>query len=264
MAKFKNNDVYLLASIFGAHINNLSRGFTHNSVIFLLNTFRNWSCPGRPDLTEVNLEIQSLLEELVQNSDAKKLTRKQPFRYKLNHSAIFELCKRVVNKNFAYQKEDFFFIFSYLENYSPRTFELMRSKGNYFPFNTKLEIENLLDLNNFIVTHENNCKKELRTLEERIELSEEIDKFTKPLLKRKLDSSDIIKQVEESYPYALHSTLELANFLEEFTDKQVIWEITHGMRLRRQQIWECEIENINLHLKQLGRLKRAYNERNSN
>lgn len=246
-------------------MNNLNRGFTNNSVIFLFKTFKNWSCPGLTNATVTEIEIQLFLEDFVKNSHAKRLTRKEPYRYKLNESGLIEIAKLAVNKNYVYRRGDFLFAFSYLENYSPRTFAMMKNKGNHFPYNTRLELENFLDLNNFIDNHSNNCKKEVRTLLERIELSEEIMKFFKPLLKNKnlkdAETSEIIKQIEKSYPYALHSTLELANFLEEFTDKQVVWEATTGMKLRKVQIWKYEVEQINLHIKQLQKLKKEYNQR---
>ena len=113
MAKFENNNAYLIASVFGAHMNNLNRGFTHNSVIFLLNTFKNWSCPGTPKPEISETEIQLFLEDFVKNSHAKKLTRKQPYRYKLNESGLIEITRRAVSKNYVYQRSAFLFAFSY-------------------------------------------------------------------------------------------------------------------------------------------------------
>ena len=253
-----HNNVLVAASVFGSHMNNLSRGFTSESVKFMLGTFSNWVCPSGHNENLINEEsnINEYLEDLALKGYAKKLTRKAPYRYTLSESGLIELTSRVVNHSYLYSRVEFFFVFSYLENYSPRTFSMMKNKGSYFPYQARLEIESLLDLEYFLEKQFEICHREISSLKERIELANEINQLITPIFEK--DEVEIINIIEGSHPFALHSMLGISNFLDEFTPKQVVWELKVGIKRRSEQLWKFELEKLELHVRQLKTLKKEH------
>ncbi len=199
--------VFMAAAVFGAHINNLTRGFNCDSVKFIIDVLLNWTSPSThkqsPLCEETN--IIGYLDELASNSFAKKLTRKAPYRYTLSEPGLVELTARVVNHTYLYSPIEFFFVFTYIESYSPRILAMMKNKGQYFPYQTRLEIESLLDVRYFLKKQFDICEREISALKERLELATELNVLITPNQKQNKTDIEIISIVEENYPFALHS-----------------------------------------------------------
>jgi hypothetical protein len=254
-----DEDAFFASSVFGAHMNNLNRGFGVKSVQFLLDVFVNWVTPTahHRQVPLVDEAVMTYMDLLIEGGFAKKLSRKSPPRYRLTESGIIELIKRVTRRSYHCQPEEFFFAFSYLQNYTSRTIQMMKNKGAYFQYDLRLEVESLLDLNAFVDHQLDISYRELKTLDERIDLAKKTRSLVKPLIDKNVSAEEIILAVEEQLPLALHSMLPLSVFFEELTPKQIVWELSRGVANREVQMWKFAHQRLELFIKQLLEAKKT-------
>lgn len=204
----------------------------------------------------VDAAVEAYMDLLIENGFAKRLSRKAPLRYRLTDAGIVELPRRIIKRSYHCQPDEFFFAYSYLENYAPRTIRMMKAKGSYFQFEVLLEVEALLDFDAFIDRQLEISYRELKTLQERIDLLEETQRLMKPLLKKKISDEEILQEVEDQLPLSLHSMLPLSTFYEEWTPKQIVWELSYGTANRREQMWEFQKVRIEQFIEQLNSLRK--------
>lgn len=253
--------IFLATATFGAHVNTLPQGFHLESVTFLALMFYDWVAPliHRQGTEEITTALKPYLEQLQKEGFLKRNGRSNPPRYSLTGEGLLELVRQVMRRGFYERLDDFFFVHSYIENYSPRTLHMLESDPVRYPYQLKVQMEALLDLQEFTKEQLKFVANELRVIEERMNEQEEV--YQKVLALKEHSNDEILDVINKENPYVLHSTRPLEMFLNENNSRRIIWELTEGGRRRNAQMWNYRKEQLLLHRQQLEQLLESTNER---
>ena len=249
-------EIVLGTSVFGTHVNSLDKGFTIVDVRFLFELFLNWmgssSAWGR--VGHFDDQISEYIDTLLEKGLAKKISRKDESRYKLTRVGVKRLIYRAVSVPYLYA-DDFYFIYSYIENYAPRTLAMISREGKSYPYDERIEIEGLLDLEELIRKQQRYLNKRLKALNNRIDMQLAANKYVEELLAGGESFEDVATKLEKKYPYVLNSMKPFSEFVARGTAKQALWELCEGGTRRVEQMWNFERAHLELHLAQLDELK---------
>jgi len=139
-------DIFFGAATFAAQANAYERGFRQRDVRFFIELFTDWVNPTFEweGLPIQNTHISRYIESLVEEGYARKITRKSRPGYRLTRTGLIEMISRIVDKPYFHSPDHFFFAYSFIENYTPRLFALVKHEGTKFPYGLQLEIESLI------------------------------------------------------------------------------------------------------------------------
>lgn len=252
-------DIFFDTATITAHANGFVLGFRQRDVRFFIELFTNYVDPSSEweGLPFQNTHVSRYIESLVKEGFARRVPKQSHPAYKLNRVGLIELISRVVRKSYFNQAEHFFFVFSFIENYTPRILAMVRKEGKQFPYAMQLEIESLLDLDVLLKKQMDFARRELRSLEKRIADQIGTRNLAEKMIAERRSFADISRAVEKQFPYSMNTKKPMSELFSMGTEKQGLWEMTIGGPRRNQQQWIPARERLELHIQQLERLKKS-------
>lgn len=249
-------ELFTATATVAAHASYVEPGFRQRDVKFLMELFSNWietSLDGYA-VNVKNTQLARYLTNLTGEGYARKITRKGYPHYRLTRIGLIELLTRVTHKSYLSAREQFFFLFYFIDNYGPRIEALVRAEGKEFPYALRLELESLLDIKSLLSREIDNAKRELSKLKVRIEECEQTSKHISAKLAEGEYLNDVIKQVENLYPYELNSQKPLTELMNEIPEDSQQWELQTGTLQRIKQIWQPGYAMLTAYIKELENL----------
>ena len=247
-------------AILGAHANAPEGlGFRQRDVKWLLECFFNWVESSFTDVEFKNTQIQRYLNNLVQNGYARKSIRKSKPRYFLAPLGLVELMHRALGNGYFPQIEHFYFLYTFLVNYKPRIEYAVRNEKKRFPYALRLEIQELFNYSALLDRQIYHTELELKKINRKIEDQLAASKLTNKIIKTGSSYKEIIKNVENEYPYIIYTKKPLRQTLSETTQKYGIWELTTGGMNRTKYMWGYTKLNLENQLRDLKKLKTEKN-----
>ena len=254
--------IFFASATFGAFINKVPDGFRIESVSFLTLMFYDWVAPAvhRSNHEDLTTGVVSYVKQLQEDGFVKRQGRSNPPRYTVTNDGLIELVLQVVRRGYYDRLDDFFFVHSYIENYSPRTLHLLERDPGSYPYQLKVQMEALLDLQEFTREQLKYVSNELKALHARMEVQEEVyDKVMS--LRSEKSVEEILDIVSIENPYVLDSKRPLESFVERGNERRILWEITEGGMRRNKQMWSFRKEQLELHKQHLECLLDSTRER---
>ena len=197
---------------------------------------------------------------LQEDGFVKRQGRSNPPRYTVTNEGLIELVQQVLRRGYYDRLDDFFFVHSYTENYSPRALHLLERDPARYPYQLKVQMEALLDVQEFTREQLKYVVNELKAISARMNVQEEVYEKVMTLQQEK-SIEDILDIICIENPYVLDSKRPLESFIERGSEKRILWEITNGGMRRNKQMWSFRKEQLELHKQHLERLLESTRER---
>ena len=254
---FDRYEAFVASAVIGAHANTLNQGFRQYDVRFLLEIFTNWvECSeASASLPIQNTQVSRYLETMVKDGFARKLAKEGRPLYRLTRVGLLELISRIVEQDHFHAKEHFFFALCIVRSYRSRLTALVKNEGKRFPYSLQVELESLLDPVNFIDRQLDRAKRELRKLNKRIEAVLAGGDLAQDLAGKGRGIAEIASEVERFYPFGVNTERRYSEVFSQGTERQLLWEMTEGNKVRSQFLWEPSVRQLGLFFDQLSSLK---------
>ena len=236
----KQNEKFLIAALLAAHSSSSEKGFRQKDILFFVELFTNWI---EWNFQELRIDIQAVqvkryLDNLINEKCARSTTRKGRPCFRLTRVGLLELLSRLTSRSERLEPHVFFFCVYILKSYKGHFTRIVEQEGANFPLSAKLELESLLNSDNFIKEEIEFVNKELLKLKARIDDSHKLSSRAQELSKRGFTTEDIAKDVEQRYPYALNSLKPFSELLSALSLEQASWELLEGGFSRNAFLWE--------------------------
>lgn len=250
-------ETYVAAAILGAQGNTRERGFRQYDVRFFIEIFTNWMAPfeGKSTLFVQNNQIARYLQAMVDEGLARKRDENgKPF-YNLTKNGVFEMLRRLLQFRPEAPREQVFFVVYCVLAYEQRMHDLFRSQVTKFPQALRMELEEMTDPTEIINHQIERTKREIHLLDRRLEDIGKVRALVKTRLEKGEDYSSIVNEVDKIGFFGQTSQRLFAEVFQVSSDKQGIWEMDRGNKLRALTMWDSAYEVLELHLKRLQFLR---------
>ncbi len=231
--------VYFVAATLGAHSNLSTDGFRQKDVRFLLGLFLNWMDSTIKNVDEKihNTQISRYLDTLLKAGYISKQGRERLPRYRLTRAGLLELVGQLVQVPVHAPLEQFFFMIYFMKTYRARLTELVTAKENRLPRSLQIELESRLDIKELLDQQTRHIKLEISKLEARLQDTKGAAALANQLSKKGAKNEEIIKAVEQLYPYELNSQKSMSDLFREIPASMRSWELNVGNENRANILW---------------------------
>ncbi len=249
-------EVFVSTAVVAAHASAKGEGFRQRDVKFFVELFSNWTERALPDraLMVQNTQVQRYLDLLVTEGYARKISRSKRPVYRLTRTGLLELVSRSLDPKIPWTREQFFFLHFYIKNYKPLLEALIKAEGKQFPYALRVELDTLFNAKELLIKELARAKQELAQLEMRIKDSLSTSKMVETLSKEGIGIEEIVKQVEQAYPYELNSQKPLTELIGGIPEGMRLWELKVGNLNRVRQIWQPMKAGLECYIKELEKL----------
>ena len=238
--------VYFKLGALAAHTQGEKKGFRQKDVRFFAELFSNWIQLGGMGAVFYmhNTQILRYLSSLVSDGQAKIISRTKPPVYRLNRAGLFTILSEIVNKSYLTERSECMLVWYFLKSYSSQIKDILTKAGTEFSKAHKLEMEELLNIDEFLKKQIQFTIYEIARLQLRVTAAEEMSKSVEKLLKEGTSVSDCISHVAKNYPYELNSQKSFDELLNNLPEDVMYWELLHGGHLKAQGIFEPLLNEV--------------------
>ena len=256
-SRFDRYQVLVNCAAIAAHANGIKDGFRHRDVRFLIELFSNWVdlSVGAEVLQVQNTQVSRYLERLVREGFARKTARKGYPVYRLTRIGLLELLGRVVGRSYWSEREQFFLLFSFIENYREKLKEIVKAEGSLFPVALQIELQELLNAQALLEREIAAARLEMTKLEGRIRDVERGHALTLRLLKQGASFEEVLGALERSHPYELNNEKPLSELVAQLPEGLREWELVQGQLRRQRQIFRPLKGMLESYIRELERLR---------
>ncbi len=248
---------FFVAGTLGAHSNFAKAGFRQKDVRFLIGLFLNWVESVSPGADEAihNTQILRYLEKLKKEGFATRTGQGQSSRYFLTRAGLLELVSQLTRISSKSQFEHFFFVYFFVRTYGERLTELVRQKESRLPRSFEVELSALLDHHELLALQVRAIEIEIKKLESRIAETKAAKKMAEDFSRKGMGADEIVRLVEEQFPYELNSAKPMSDLFREIPPVQRMWELTTGNHNRVQYLLAPLKKDLQGYLETLKGLK---------
>jgi hypothetical protein len=118
----------------------------------------------------------------------------------------------------------------------------------------RVELAALLDLETLVAHEISRVERALKRTEQRIDDALKTSALTKNRLAAGMPFADIVREVEDRYPYELNSMKPLEELIASVAPDQRRWELEDGNLIRAETIWKPQRALLQALLSQLKAL----------
>ena len=254
--------VYFVASTLGVHSNFYQEGFRQKDLRFLLSLFLNWMTPvsGDADAQIHNTQVGRYLESLAKQGFVDHVGKPKPPRYRLTRTGLMELVSQLTHSGQDARLEEFFFVYCFLKIYGNRLKELVAGKESReyrLPRSYQVELEALLDHTELLERRIRDVQLQIRKIDGRIQETNATNALASKLSARGEGAAEIIRAVEENFPYDLNRQKKMSEFMHEIPPELRTWELTSGNESRVRMLWTPMRNHFDSYLKILLDLRKG-------
>lgn len=248
-------ELFVASGVLAAHASGGDQGFRPRDVRFFAELFFNWVGHSiGEDLLLQNTQISRYLGDLVDEGFLRKVKTGSFPHFRLSRVGLIELLTRLTSGERSYPREYFFFLLFFLEGYGSRLEELVKREGSQFPPSLRVELQALLDVETLVTAEIRRTERELKKIESRIDDANRISALIRKGMQGGLPFSELVKEVEERFPYEFNSRKPLVELIGSLVADQRVWELETGSLLRAKLIWTPQIEMLRQYLQRLKRI----------
>ncbi len=258
-AHFDNHEIFIASAAIAAHASFDSEGgFRQKDLKFLTDMFSNWVDVTLENqvLTIHNTQVMRYLNDLVKGGFAvrTKGAGAQP-RYKLTRTGLMGLVQRLVKRPPRFPLEHFYFVYHIVETYRGPIERLIVDGGMKLTPSQKIELNALFDIRHSLEEHLAFVSVELKKIKQRIQDSEAVTKIVNDARRSGKTTEDLVKTIEEKFPYDLNSQKPLSVFYKEIPAFMRDWILDVALPKRCEQIWRPIADTMEKHHEVLKSMK---------
>ena len=251
---------FFLSSILAAASGAKADGFRQREVRFYMDLFSNWvfvKMNSEPFPLH-NTQIMRSLDNMVRLGLVKKMGRQNPPRYKLTRVGLVRIANELVSLPLDDSYADFLFVFQFIVNYKRKIFEYSKSDASQFSNASFAEVERLLNEKKFLMRQMDLVDYEKNQLRRQIKDSENCIKLFFEMKKKGLRLPEIVKVIEQKYPFELSSKKRLSKLFKEIPESSHEMELTIANQSRIHLFWKPRL----IHLESFSQILRSLPQKN--
>lgn len=214
-------------------------GFRQRDVRFFIELFSNWLAPttGQHTLPIHNTQVQRHLVALAKARVAQRVGRSPP-RFRLTPDGLVELLRRLALRNSLMRLDEFLLVFHFLDAYGPRLRAMATHGGLHASRSLAVDLDHLVDPSRLLTAERDRVSRELARLGARCDESRKMSAFARAAIARGGANEDMIRDVEERFPYELNSQKPLTELLRALPESWRREELVEHAQRRADRLWE--------------------------
>lgn len=245
-------EVFFSAAALSAHAVSPT-GFRQRDLKFFVELFSNW-VETSLFLSTFNTQIARYLTKLEKEGFAHRRKKGTMPVYKLTRVGMSEILRKITEEDYSSDQAQFFFVCFFIKNYRSQILNLIADEGSMFPKILQSEIENFLDIKQFITHQRKMLDKSIDRLKLRLSDAQKISIRVREGLKNSIPEEDLLSQIEHEFPYELNNQKPFSTLMRSLPPGQRRWELFHGGELRGKEIFLPLLEQLTLFQKQMERI----------
>ncbi len=224
-----------------AHSQSIATGFRQREIRFYSELFSNWIEVGGLGATIFlhNTQIARHITQLVHEGFAKSLKRGtgRP-TYKLTKAGLFSLLSQLVHRSYLKDRLECHLVWYFLRSYTPQLQVLFGNSDSGLSIAQQRELEEYLNISDFIANQIRHVDTELKRLEERVNVAFAIAKEVQQMLARRQSIDECVAVVSKKYPYELNAQRSFSDLLKTLPPNLLVWELTKGSAIKARFVFE--------------------------
>lgn len=234
-----NYPLFFPMGTLAAHTAAGANGFRQKEVRFFSELFSNWIQLGGIGAVHLlhNTQVSRFMEHLVGDSQARRVGKGKQSTYRLTRAGLFSLVTDIVTPSYLSERAQCSLVWYFLKSYAPQIREGMAAAGEEFSRAHKLEMETVLNVENFLKRQIQFLDYEIARLKERVDGTRDMSDTVAKLKRRGADQQECIETISKQYPYELNSQLSFRELLLKLPEAVITWELSQGAALKGMAIF---------------------------
>ena len=232
-------EIFMASATLAAHASFFEEGFRLRDIRFFVELFLNWSEDvGSATHSLQNTQLARFISSLTENGFAKRSSKKSVQLFRLTRLGLLELLNRIIASKNVFHPSTALFRICFIKSYRPRLEALVEREGAHFPHSLRVELASLLDVETLIAHEIARVERALKRAEQRINDALKTSALTKNRLAAGIPFSEVVREVEDRYPYELNTMKPLEELIASIAPDQRQWELEDGNLIRVETIWK--------------------------
>ena len=232
-------EIFMASATLAAHASFFEEGFRLRDIRFFVELFLNWSEDVESATHALqNTQLARFLSTLTENGFAKRSSKRSVQLFRLTRLGLLELLNRIIASKNVFHPSTALFRICFIKSYRPRLQALVEREGAHFPHSLRVELAALLDVETLVEHEISRVERALKRAEQRIEDALKTSALTKNRLAAGTPFSEVVREVEERYPYELNTMKPLEELIASIAPDQRQWELEDGNLIRAETIWK--------------------------
>jgi hypothetical protein len=232
-------EIFMASATLAAHASFFEEGFRLRDIRFFVELFLNWSEDVESATHALqNTQLARFLSTLTENGFAKRSSKRSVQLFRLTRLGLLELLNRIIASKNVFHPSTALFRICFIKSYRPRLQALVEREGAHFPHSLRVELGALLDVDTLVAHEISRVERALKRAEQRIEDALKTSALTKNRLAAGIPFSEVVREVEERYPYELNTMKPLEELIASIAPDQRQWELEDGNLIRAETIWK--------------------------
>lgn len=243
------------AAVLAAWLNREETGFRQRDVKFYLELLIDWmeSAPFAKDIIIQNTQMMRFLETLVEKQWLTKKNYQTPIYY-FNNRYFMDLIKETLSSSDKDPYEIFFLQYHLASVYRETLSELLFIRGVDLSRGQKLDLDHLLNEKLLLRAQKERIEREIEKISLRQNEVEKMIELAKDELHKSNDTDEIVKTIENKYPYQLQYQKSMSKTFADLHPKIRVLELTTNSKKRISTLWSPMEEFLKAYLNILERL----------
>ncbi len=248
----------MASATLAAHASFFEEGFRPRDIKFFVELFLNWSEDVEAATHSLqNTQFSRFVSSLTREGFAKRTLKKGTPFFRLTRLGLLELLNRIISSKNVFHPSTALFRVCFVKSYRPRLEALVEREGAHFPHSLRIELATLLDVATLLHSEITRVERALKRVEQRIEDALKTSALTKNRLAGGVPFPEVVREVEDRYPYELNTMKPLEELIASIAPDQRQWELEEGNLIRAHTIWKPQRALLQALLGQLKTLARA-------
>ena len=232
-------DIFMASATLATHASFFEEGFRLRDIRFFVELFLNWSEDVESETHSLqNTQLARFLSTLTESGFAKRHVKKSTPIFRLTRLGLLELLNRIIGSKNVFHPSTALFRICFIKSYRPRLEALFAREGAHFPHSLRVELAALLDVETLIAHEIARVERALKRAEQRIDDALKTSALTKNRLAAGTPFSEVVREVENRYPYELNTMKPLEELIASIAADQRQWELEEGNLIRVETIWK--------------------------
>lgn len=251
-------EIFMASATLAAHASFFEEGFRLRDVKFFVELFLNWSEDVEAATHSLqNTQLARFISTLTENGFAKRVSKKSTPIFRLTRLGLLELLNRIIGSKNVFHPSTALFRICFVKSYRPRLEALVEREGAHFPHSLRVELASLLDVETLIAHETARVERALKRTDQRIDDALKTSAYTKNRLAAGIPFSEVVREVEDRYPYELNTMKPLEELIASIAPDQRQWELEDGNLIRVETMWKPQRALLQSLLGQLKTMHRS-------
>lgn len=243
------------AAIIATWLNREEKGFRQRDVKFYVDLLLDWmeSSPFAKNVVIQNTQMMRFLDSLVERQ---WLTRKEQTTpvYFFNNRYFMDLIRETLCPSEKDPYEIFFLQYHLASVYRDTLSELLFMRGVELSRGQKMDLDHLLNAKMLLRGQKERIEREIEKISARQKEVVKMIDLSKEELRKSSDTIEIVKKIEQKYPYQLQYQKSMSKTFSDIHPKLRVLELTTNSEKRISTLWSPMEDYLRGYLKTLESL----------